>query len=62
MEFFKFSFDCLSVGDLITLIFIYEFATTLFTATSSMFFSYCMQFAAFRNFMKPGRSYKKNQK
>ena len=62
MEFFQFSFDCLSIGDLITLILIYEFATTLFAATSSMFFSYCMDFVVFRNFMTPGRSNKKNQK
>ena len=53
MEFFQFSFDCLTFGDLIALIFIYEATAFLFTLTSGMLFNYLMEFKVYRDFMAP---------
>ena len=59
MELFQFSFDCLTFGDLIALIFIYEVAAFLFTLTSGMLFNYLMNFKAYRDFMSPKKKSRK---
>ena len=52
MEFFQFSFDCLSVGDLITLIFIYEMVSFIFVQTSNFVLTMLMTSPKYRKFIK----------